>query len=163
MNCCNSWFRNRSVQGFTLIEVIVGLALMGSLLAAVTLATARYKRQLTLAEAKLEAVHVAQSVLAQWWQESFDAIPRNGSGEVTSTDSTDGLSWRTHELPLQGDEPMGFAVVRFELYDQKQAKPESPLLTVDLAIAEPIEEESEFEANEPDGEIESEMDQADDS
>ena len=154
MNCSNSWFRNRGGPGFTLIEVIVGLALMGTLLAAIMLATARYKRQLTLAEAKLEAVQIAQSVLAQWWQDSFDAIPRNGSGEVTATTSTKGLSWRTHELPLQGEEQTGFTVVRFELYDRKQTKSELPILAVDLAIAEPIEDESDAETNESADEIE---------
>lgn len=149
MLCCNNWFRNRRRHGFTLIEVLAGLVLLGSLLATVTLAKARYTRQLSLAARQLEAVKVADSILSQWWQESPDTIPRDGNGQVTTELTEADLSWRTHPLDIQSEEQIGYTIVRFELYDQQQPESQPPLVTVDLAISEPIEESTESETIQP--------------
>ena len=161
MPYCNSSHRNDNRHGFTLIEVLAGLVLLGSLLVTVTLAKSRYTRQLALAQRQLEAVEIADSTLSQWWQESPDSIPRNGKGLAKTGTGGRALSWRTRQLDMQENEQTGFTIVRFELYDPKQTESQSSLVAVDLVIADPIEEETEPESIQPTGGIDSTMDQTD--
>ena len=65
----------------TLIEVVGGLALLGTLLVAVLLAKAKYTRQAATADRKLQAVAAADELLTAWRQDP-NALPRDGSGPV---------------------------------------------------------------------------------
>ena len=57
----------------TLIEVVAGLALMGTLLTAVLVGGSRHLRQLKLAEHKVASVRVLDQFLTTWSSFNFDS------------------------------------------------------------------------------------------
>ncbi len=120
-------------NGFTLIEVIAGLAILGSLLAATVLARVAYTRQWVKANQKLEAVAAADALLAQWWR-APEGLPVSGAGDVPGWEK---LTWRTHELPDDAAASIGGRVVRLEILPlggHQTAETESPWATVDVVL-----------------------------
>src|SRR4051794_34521543 len=81
----------RAHRAMTLIEVVGGLALLGTLLVAVLLAKAKFTRQAATADRKLQAVAAADELLTVWRQDS-NALPRDGVGPVPGDRQ---FSWRT--------------------------------------------------------------------
>jgi type II secretory pathway pseudopilin PulG len=65
-----------------LIEVLAGLAITGSVLVAILLAQARFAAQMGRAQAKQEAVVVAEQLLEGWWSdlEHFPIDARGAAG-----------------------------------------------------------------------------------
>ena len=96
----------------TLVEVVAGLALLGTLLVALLSARAKVTRQYQGAEARLEAVKVAEELLAGWWRE-VGRFPRNDVGQVGEGVSR--FVWRTRVIPNQAMEELSSEVVRLEL------------------------------------------------
>jgi type II secretory pathway pseudopilin PulG len=88
--------RAKSRLAMTLIEVVGGLALLGTLLVAVLLAKAKFTRQAATADRKLQAVAAADELLTVWRQDP-NALPRDGSGSVAGDRQ---LSWRTRTVRL---------------------------------------------------------------
>ncbi len=58
---------SRRRTGFTLLEVVVGLMLMGSLVASALVALASHQHALLLAQRKQAALQVAQNLLSGWY------------------------------------------------------------------------------------------------
>src|SRR5436190_9188313 len=75
----------------TLVEVVAGLALLGTLLAAVLVVRARYAHQSAAAERRLQAVAAADALLSAWHRDP-PSLPRSGSGHVEGDAQ---LAWRT--------------------------------------------------------------------
>src|SRR5688572_15241286 len=89
-------------RGMTLIEVLAGVALLGSLLVGVVLARGRYIRQWTTAQHRLEAVQAADALLNQWWA-SEDSVPRSGMGSCGERRS---LRWQTRLIESEEGEDL---------------------------------------------------------
>lgn len=76
--------RRSSASGMTLIEVVAGLALMGSLLTVVLVSSSQHLRQLKAAEQKRASVRMLDDFLAGWSIGNFgrdavaDAVLRSG-------------------------------------------------------------------------------------
>src|SRR5688500_6139833 len=81
-------------RGMTLVEVVGGLALLGTLLVAVLLARGRYIRQAAIADRRLQAVAAADALLAQWHQDPR-SLPRAASGDVPGDGQ---FTWRTRTV-----------------------------------------------------------------
>jgi type II secretory pathway pseudopilin PulG len=101
----------------TLIEVVGGLALLGTLLVAVLLAKAKYTRQAATADRKLQAVAAADELLTAWRQDS-NALPRDGSGPAPGDRQ---FSWRTRTLANAEVASLGGQTVRLEVLDDRSA------------------------------------------
>src|SRR5688572_10683971 len=98
--------------GLTLVEVVAGLALLGTLLVALLSARAKVARQYQGAEARLEAVKVADELLGGWWREG-GRFPRDEVGVVGEGASR--FRWRTRVVPNQAMDELSSEVVRLEL------------------------------------------------
>jgi len=147
MNCCNNSYHSRLRQGFTLIEVVAGLAILGSVLAGVTLAHARHTRQRAEAQRRLIAVAAAHSLLTEWWQEDVDPLPQNDNGPITGLAQHTGLSWRTSQIDGPTDHPAGIVTIRLELFEKRPDESIASIVVVDLAVAEKMKEEDDQDNN----------------
>ena len=113
----------------TLVEVVAGLALLGSLLVGLLLAKARYTRQSAIADRRLQAIAAADSILSTWHRDP-KTLARSGSGTVSDDAS---LLWRSYVLANPPAEDLGGQVVRLEIIDSRNAQ---MLVGVDY-VAEP--------------------------
>jgi len=96
----------------TLIEAVVGTALLGSLLVGILMADSRQRRQTWCAERRIEACTIADGLLEQWWPKR-DEMPRSGGGPV---DGHDRWTWRTRTVISRDAERIGGQVVVLEIY-----------------------------------------------
>src|SRR5580698_4819347 len=113
-----------SSRGMTLIEVLAGLVVLGTLLASVAVARSRYMHQAALADQRAAAVIAADRLLNNWWGQS-DPLPRSASGQID-----DRLSWQTHVLVNPTARQMGADIVRLEMFRGSS----EPLVTVDVLV-----------------------------
>ncbi len=144
-SCRHSGFGRR---GFTLIEVLAGLVLLGTLLAAATLAKSRFTRQLADADRRIEAVDAADQLLTGWWSDP-QSLPRSGSGTAPGAD---GLIWQTRTATYAAHPAFEVAVTRLEIYDQRAQVGDAPIVAVDVLVpeapAEEIPSDPDLEGNE---------------
>jgi len=98
----------------TLVEVLAGLALLGTLLVAILLAKGRATLQQVRAERRLAAAAAADRLLTLWWKD-LDRFPRHGQGYV---DGRDGFTWRTRVLTYRSIKPVTVQVVRVDLFER---------------------------------------------
>jgi len=132
-NCCR--------RGLTLIEVVAGLALMGTLLAAMLSGKSRFTGQYHHAQRVLTAVELLDAFLIDRWP----AI-----GEIDDSDSGDfagesDMTWRISVV----DDPVAAdwhcRVVRVEVLDANWESDEPPLASVDLLVPDPPQEVSDVQ------------------
>ena len=79
----------RSYRGLTLIEVLAGLAILGTLLSGVVMASVRLQRQRALAYEKLQAVEATDALLETWFSPSSpspSSSPTATSGDAGGDD-----------------------------------------------------------------------------
>jgi len=96
---------------FTLIEVVVGLVLMGSLVASAMVALASHQHSQRLARQKHLANRVAESLLTNWY-ELRGQVPIREQGTV----SMDGeWLWRTQPVSVQTVCGLPVNVIRLEI------------------------------------------------
>jgi hypothetical protein len=115
----------------TLIEVVGGLALLGTLLVAVLLAKAKFTRQAATADRKLQAVAAADELLTAWRQDAH-ALPRDGSGPIAGDRQ---LSWRTRSVANADVAALGAQTVRLEVLDDRVAG--AVLAAVEIVVEPP--------------------------
>lgn len=125
--------------GFTLIEVVAGLAILGSLLVAVVLAKGRHTQQWSQANRQLQAVEAADAMLTTWWSNTA-GVPRSGSGQTTGPVP---FRWQTRIVPHEEIERLSISVVRLEIHDQSDRGSVSPLVTVDVVVPDKVEDDEE--------------------
>ena len=132
--CLQSW-RHKQIclRGMTLIEVVVGLAILGSLLTTAVFAKARYTRQWNRANQQLEAIEMADALLTNWWTDPT-TFPRSDTGEASNDPQ---LVWQTHTMSQVGLDESDGQVVRLEIHDRRTPDHEEPLISVDLVL--PVE------------------------
>jgi type II secretory pathway pseudopilin PulG len=97
----------------TLVEVVAGLALLGSLLVGLLLARIAVSRQQTQADQRLEAVEGCDRLLSAW-QASGQKVPHRSSGRTSDRANND-LRWSTRVLRTLTIETTAIEVVRLEI------------------------------------------------
>lgn len=128
-----SWVRYRT-SGFTLIEVLAGLALLGTLLVSILVAKNQYMRQARLANRTVEACTAADALLGTWWEHP-ETMPRFGSGDV---DGSNTLQWRVDRVSApEVDERFDADVVRLEVYELV-GEAEVVLVEIDVIAPRPV-------------------------
>ena len=95
----------------TLVEVVAGLALLGSLLVGLLLARIALSRQRTQADQRLEAVEGCDRLLSAW-QASGQKVPHRSSGRANNGGH---LKWSTRVLRTLTIETTAIEVVRLEI------------------------------------------------
>lgn len=127
---------SRRLQATTLIEVLAGLAILGSVTVVLLLARGRLLEQQVQAMHKLEGVKLADGLLADWHaQES--GVPVDEAGQVTDFPR---WSWKTQILDTETPERIHADVVQLQLFHQNEtayttdASAGAPVVTVDILV-----------------------------
>ncbi len=121
-------------QAATLIEVLTGLAILGSVTVALLLARGNLLEQYANAQLKLEAVTIADQLIAGWYAQ--DGIPINEQGEI---EAHQGWSWQTHTKSITGsftDDDLPGSVVSVELYHHSSSTPDNVVITIELLVSD---------------------------
>ena len=113
-------------RAFTLLEIIVALALMGSVLVASLLAFSRHRKQLSMAEKRLEATRVADRLVHELSAQQ-GGLPIGSRGTVAGKGD---WVWQTSLIGSTSLATVEMQVVRFEIVELGAAP--TPLVTVDL-------------------------------
>ena len=120
---------------FTLLEVVVGLALMASVLVGSLLSFSAHHQQRRTAEAKIAAVDVADQILNEM-SESRAGIPLTGRGLITGKPN---WFWRTSIAGVANPAQTPLRVIRFQVIEVNRNGRMQPLMSVD--VVEAIEDE----------------------
>ena len=117
-------------RGATLIEVLAGLALLASVLAALLVAKGNLARQWEMSRRRCEATQAADALLMRWWQEP-ELFPQSGDGEAPG-----GWRWHLGAVSNPEAERLGGRVMRLELFESvpPSTAHKSALASVDLVI-----------------------------
>ena len=115
-----------SRRGFTLLEVIVALAIMGAILVASLLAFSQHRRQLALADKRIEATMIADRLVSQLSSQR-DGIPVGARGIVANKTN---WIWQTSLLGTTTLATVQMRVLRFEIVEIGQSP--TQLISVDL-------------------------------
>ncbi len=121
------WSRSRG--GATLIEALVGTALLGSLLVSILIAGGRLNAQSGRSGRRIEAVRIADSLLEEWWSEK-DKFPRADSAEV---EGKEGWWWRTSKAESESVKQWSAEVVALEVFSKATAD-QGPLVRVEVLL-----------------------------
>lgn len=151
------------LRSFTLIEVLAGLMILGTLLISMILAKQNLLDQQANARRKLDAVGLADALLSYWHVTSTNAsginplplMPRNEQGYVLETLRDDPLFrhlfpeasdadrqysggdflWLTYEIDLPDSSwATGMILVKLELFPAGSVPDQEPLVTVELLL-----------------------------
>ncbi len=122
----------RRQGGTTLVEALVGMALLGGLLVALLVGQAQLVAQRARAEEHLEACRLADQLIESWWSDQ-ETFPRRSQGTVS------GLyrwRWRTQVGPSKEAEEARAELVALELVRQgtETAKDPRAALRVELLL-----------------------------
>lgn len=106
-------------KAFTLVEVVVGCVLLATLLVSTLLATSRYRSQIARAQRRQQAVYLADTLLASWW-DSQKGIPLAESGTVADPlkPNSASLSWQTSVVSSRNVLGVVHPVVRLQVFDR---------------------------------------------
>lgn len=126
----------RHQNGFTLLEVVVGLTLMASVLVGSLLSFSAHHQQRAIADAKIAAVAVADQLLDEM-SGSREGIPAVGRGIIAGRPN---WFWRTNVIGMATPTFIPVRVIRFEVVEVSNNRRMLTLATVDLV--ESIQEES---------------------
>jgi len=129
--CCVRRTRSLSKRpAMTLIEVVAGIALLGTVLATTVLAQARILRQHQRALVKLQAVEAVDRLLAQW-STAGQEIPANSRGMLLSEPP---VYWQTRRLLTQTDGSLRIDVVECTATASSDSLGLPPLVRLELAV-----------------------------
>jgi prepilin-type N-terminal cleavage/methylation domain-containing protein len=129
-----SSLHDRGFRGFTLLEVLAALVVLGTLMTGAMLAKSRYARQSTLADRKLDATREAEQLLQGWWGDP-PRVPRDWRGTLAGGE----LTWRTSTKAIQAPGDAKLQVTRLAIFDATDRNQE-PLVTVELLMTPPTPE-----------------------
>ena len=135
------WRRSAKACGATLVEAVVGTALLGTLLVSMLLAGGRIEAQSARASRRIAACRTADRLLESWWSDRTK-FPRDDSGDVQGGE---GLRWRTHRIENESAEEWGAEVVALEIVSANAGGEEEEILaTVEVMLpVENLENEDE--------------------
>jgi len=126
-----SWPRRPAARvfranGLTLVEVLAGTALLGSLLVGILLAKHRLTVQSRLAETRLAAYEALDGLLTEWWT-SPEGVPREAAGEAGR------WRWRTRREDAAEAEALDATIVVVELFEA-DVTGRAPAASVELLL-----------------------------
>ena len=116
--------------GVTLIELLAGLVILGTLLVSIAAARGRFSRQWAEADRRLSAVRAADKMLAEWMAGAEQNIPIQSQGELAGVPN---CSWRTREIRSPAAEELRARVVRLEVFD-RTSRSREPLFYVEFLV-----------------------------
>ena len=119
-------------RGATLIEVLAGLVILGTLLVSVTMARGRFLRQWAEADRRIIAARETDQLIEAWLSESSRDVPISSQG---ATDDSDHHPWRTRVIPSPAAASVGAIVVRLQVFER--TADEAPLSSVDFLLQDP--------------------------
>src|SRR4051812_10899949 len=93
--------RRRARSAMTLIEVVAGLVILGTILASLAIARGRFARQWAVADRKLEATKAVDAMIAGWMESNPPQVPLNREGVLPGVAKH---VWRTRVLRDAGAE-----------------------------------------------------------
>ena len=111
----------------TLVELLAGLALMGSVLTGLLVARQRCLIQWRQANLRIDTCLAADQLLASCWQQP-QSLPRAGSG---TTGAQRQYTWTTQRVPNAEVELLGGRVIRLEVAGSGAA---APRVIVDVVV-----------------------------
>jgi len=145
----------------TLVEVLAGMAILGSLLTGIVLAQARLTVQSRRTMQRRQACQLAEGLLSLWWEDEV-IIPRNSSGNIADPP---GWRWLTYVYYTDEADDLGAEVMRLNLFGPGSAENET---TLSIEILLPrletdedgnvIEDQTENPENQTDTETKNEED-----
>ena len=118
-------FSTRRRRAMTLVEVVGGLAILGTLLVALLVARDRYTRQWVRAQQRVEMVKAADGLLSAWWVRPDD-FPRRAAGNVGD------FAWRTGVAINPAVARLDCEAVRLQVFDRRD--PAAVPVTVDVVL-----------------------------
>ena len=126
--------RGHERQGFTLIEVIAGTVLLGTLVAGIIVSTSAHQRKIRTARLRIEAAALADDLLNDWQQQT-EGIPLSGTGLLTA----DGrLHWQTRVVANRVLCGVPVHVVRLHLLHAQDPTDLKSLVSVDLVARQKL-------------------------
>jgi type II secretory pathway pseudopilin PulG len=117
----------------TLVEVIAGLVVLGTLLAAVTVARGRFLRQWAEADRRVQATRAADALLSEWLSGSPQAVPIRSQGPLVGGAANQ--IWRTQVIRDSAAAELGAIVVRLQVFEM--SAPAKATVTVDFLLPSP--------------------------
>lgn len=126
---------NAARSAMTLVEVVAGMTLLASLATSMLLAYGVHQKQLRRAEQRINAINVADTLIAQWYSGS-ETIPRNRQGRVISQQEP--WIWKTQTIDVAAVGTLPIERIRVEIYREWNQRDGRPLAIVELLA--PIEE-----------------------
>lgn len=121
----------------TLVEVVAGMTLLASLATGMLLAYGAHQKQLRRAEQRIDAIDVADKLLARWYSGN-ETLPRNRRGRVFAEQEP--WIWKTQTIEVAAVGSMPVERIRVEIYREWNQQDRQPLAVVELFA--PIEEQS---------------------
>lgn len=115
-------------RGSTLIEVLFGLVILATLLAAVVTARGRFLRQAADAEKKARLIHALDVQLERWYAAEPPTVPLNDTGAL---DALPGGTWRTQAHRSRESVALNALTVHVEATDNHVSPAH---VTVDLLL-----------------------------
>jgi prepilin-type N-terminal cleavage/methylation domain-containing protein len=113
-------------RGFTLMEVVVALVLMGSVLAGSLLAFSRHRKQLSMADKRIEATMIADQLVTELSSQR-GGIPIEARGRIAGKPS---WIWLTSPVGATQLATVPMQVVRFQILELSPTP--TPLVSVDI-------------------------------
>lgn len=121
-------------NGFTLIEVLASIALLGVLLSTTLVAIGRHTKQARAAQNRIEALGVADNMLRVWLVENEGQIEAK---EGTVAGHADWY-WQVVGQQAPGLEPLGAHIGRLEILSHSPGQDEKLLASLEFVSTSPI-------------------------
>jgi len=102
----------------TLIEILAGLVILGTLLVSIAIARGRFLRQLAESDRRLAAIRSADKLLATWMSGPPQNVPIGAAGILEKPDD---FSWSTRAVRDPAATRLGAILVRMEVLDRSPA------------------------------------------
>jgi type II secretory pathway pseudopilin PulG len=118
----------------TLIEILAGVVILGTLLVSVAIARGRFLRQTAEADRRLAAIREADALLATWMSGPPQNVPVGKDGVL---DPAHNLTFRTRAIGDPDAARLGAIVVRLEVLDQSISasnRASAPVFTVEFLL-----------------------------
>ena len=122
---------SQSRLGITLLEVVVGLVLLGTLLTAILISSGKLHQQQKIALKKIEAVELLDELIASFFREGFPALDSIGD----MNDQGD-LYWRLSGAPCSiAPDRLSICRCTVVLRDSTSQSPDRHLASVELLVS----------------------------
>ena len=129
----------RARCGLTLVEALLGTAILAALLVAILIGASRLHARMAAGENRMTACRIADGLLEKWWALKVEEFPRQSSDRV---DGYPGWSWRTQVVANDAAKALMGEVVALEILPP--GRTEGPgLVRVEVLLPEKKEAASE--------------------